>query len=156
MLEIDIPGFDQLKIAHVVMDYNGTLALDGHLQLGVREDLRCLAKIFRLHVITADTNQRAASQLEGLPVTLRVIPAEAQAETKLEYVRELGADQVVAIGNGRNDRLMLKAAALGIAVIQKEGTAAAAIQNADILAPNIADALELLKHPRRLVSTLRS
>ena len=33
MFEIDIPGFDQLHIEHVVMDYNGTLALDGHIQL---------------------------------------------------------------------------------------------------------------------------
>lgn len=156
MFEIDIPGFDQLYIEHLVMDYNGTLALDGHLQLGVPEDLRCLAQNFRLHVITADTNHRAAAQLEGLPVTLRVIPTEAQAETKLEYIRGLGAERVIAIGNGRNDRLMLKAAALGIAVIQKEGTAAAAIQNADILSPSISDALDLLKYPRRLISTLRS
>ena len=156
MFEIDIPGFDLLKIEHLVMDYNGTLALDGHLQLGVPEDLRCLAQSLRLHVITADTNRRAGEQLAGLPVTLHIIPAEAQAETKLEYIRELGENRVIAIGNGRNDRLMLKAAALGIAVIQKEGTAAAAIQNADILAPNISDALDLLKYPRRLISTLRS
>ncbi|QJE94593.1 HAD family hydrolase [Luteolibacter luteus] len=156
MFEIDIPGFDQLHIEHVVMDYNGTLALDGHIQLGIPEDLRCLAKSFKLHVITADTNHRAAEQLAGLPVTLRIIPAEAQAETKLEYIRNLGEDRVIAIGNGRNDRLMLKAAALGIAVLQKEGTAAAAIQNADLLSPSIGDALDLLKHPRRLISTLRS
>lgn len=156
MLEIDIPGFDQLKIAHLVMDYNGTLALDGHLQLGVREDLSCLAKTFQLHVITADTRECAAEQLKGLPVTLRIIPSEAQAETKLDYIRELGASRVAAIGNGRNDRLMLEAAALGIAVLQKEGTACSAIQNADVLAPNISDALHLLKYPGRLVSTLRS
>jgi P-type E1-E2 ATPase len=156
MLELDIPGFDQLQIEHLVMDFNGTLAMDGYLQLGVSEDLKCLAKSFYLHVVTADTNGRAAEQLGGLPVELKVIPTEAQAETKLEYIRELGERKVIAIGNGRNDRLMLKSAGLGIAVIQKEGAAASAILNADIVAPSISDALDLIKHPRRLISTLRS
>lgn len=54
MIRIDIPGFRSLALAHLVLDYNGTLAL----------------------------------------------------------VTRLGADAVVAIGNGRNDRMMLKGAAL--------------------------------------------
>ncbi|WP_035606500.1 HAD family hydrolase [Haloferula sp. BvORR071] len=156
MLEIDIPGFDQLRLEHLVMDYNGTLALDGSLELGVLEKLRCLAGELSLHVVTADSHQQAASQLANAPVKLRIISAEAQAETKLEYIRELGLDRVVAIGNGRNDRLMLEAAALGIVVVQKEGAAFGAIQRADLVAPNILDALDLLIHPRRLLATLRS
>ncbi|MCW1923118.1 hypothetical protein OKA05_11185 [Luteolibacter arcticus] len=156
MIEIDIPGFDRLALEHIVMDYNGTLAVDGALHLGVREDLRCLAKSFRLHVITADTHGLAAAQLDGLPISLTIIPSEAQAETKLEYVRDLGADGVVAIGNGRNDRLMLEAAALGIAVLQKEGASVAAVQSADVLTTSVLDAIDLLKHPQRLIATLRS
>jgi soluble P-type ATPase len=62
----------------------------------------------------------------------------------------------VCIGNGHNDRLMLQAAALGIAVLQTEGAAMAAVIAADILAPGIADALDLLLHPLRLAATLRS
>ncbi|MEK7949588.1 HAD family hydrolase [Luteolibacter soli] len=156
MIEIDIPGFDRLTLEHLVMDYNGTLAMDGAIHLGVREDLRCLAKSFKLHVLTADTHGLAALQLEGLPVSLTIIPGEAQAETKLEYVRDLGADRVVAIGNGRNDRLMLEAAALGIAVIQKEGASGAAIRSADVFTTSVLDAIDLLKHPLRLIATLRS
>ncbi|WP_367874767.1 HAD family hydrolase [Luteolibacter sp. Populi] len=156
MLEIDIPGFDLLRLEHIVMDYNGTLALDGSLELGVLEKLRCLADEFTLHVITADSHQQAESQLAKAPVKLHIIPSEAQAETKLEFVRELGAERVVAIGNGRNDRLMLEAAALGIAVIQMEGVAFAAIQRADVVTPNILDAFDLLRFPRRLLATLRS
>jgi soluble P-type ATPase len=156
MIDIDIPGFDRLTLEHIVMDYNGTLAMDGALHLGVREDLRCLAKDLRLHIITADTHGIAAAQLDGLPVSLTIIPSEAQAETKLEYVRDLGAERVVAIGNGRNDRLMLEAAALGIAVIQKEGASGAAMQSADIFTTSVLDAIDLLKYPRRLIATLRS
>lgn len=51
------------------------------------------------------------------------------------------------MGNGRNDRLMLKNAALGVAVIQAEGGAIDAVLAADIVVGNILDALDLLLHP---------
>ncbi len=49
--------------------------------------------------------------------------------------RELGLEQTVCIGNGRNDRLMLKAAALGLAVILEEGIAGETIGAADCRLP---------------------
>ena len=63
---------------------------------------------------------------------------------------------VVAIGNGRNDRMMLAAAAIGIALVQAEGAAGQAVLCADVVATGILDALGLLEHPQRLVATLRS
>lgn len=36
MLEIDIPGRGTFGIRHVVCDYNGTIAADGHLIEGLR------------------------------------------------------------------------------------------------------------------------
>jgi soluble P-type ATPase len=50
---------------------------------------------------------------------------------------------------------MLKQAALGIAVIQTEGAATAALLAAEIITPGIFDALDLLLHPDRLKATLR-
>jgi len=41
-------------------------------------------------------------------------------------------------------------------VIRKEGGSAAALASADVASPGILDALELLRHPKRLVATLRS
>jgi soluble P-type ATPase len=61
----------------------------------------------------------------------------------------------VAIGNGRNDALMLKRAALGIAVVQTEGAATAALLAADLVTPGIIEVLDLLLHPDRLRATLR-
>jgi P-type E1-E2 ATPase len=156
MITIDIPGFRKLELAHLVSDYNGTLALDGNLLPGVAETLSKLAPTINIHVITADTFGLAKAQLAALPVKLIITPAESQAEAKLQFVSELGADTVVAIGNGRNDRRMLKAAALGIALVQTEGGAAETIASADIVSVNIIDALELLRNPKRLVATLRS
>ncbi len=44
-----------------------------------------------------------------------------QAISKEDYLRTLGTQGVVAIGNGNNDRHMLQRSVLGIAVIGPEG-----------------------------------
>ncbi len=156
MLAIVIPGFRQLELAHLVLDFNGTLAIDGRLIPGVREVLAALADRLEIHVVTADTFGCARSELAGLPVKLTVIPLESQAEAKLEYVQQLVADRVCAIGNGRNDRKMLAAAAVGVALVQREGGAGEALACADIVLSDVLDALDLLRNPSRLIATLRS
>jgi soluble P-type ATPase len=62
-------------------------------------------------------------------------------EQKARYVAELGKATVAAIGNGRNDRLMLREAALGIAVIGPEGTAGDAVRAAKVVAADPLTAL---------------
>ncbi len=155
MLTIDIPGFGELRLEHLVCDFNGTLAHDGRLLPAVREVLTELARELRIHVVTADTHGGAAEQLGGLPVSLEVIPPGGQARAKRAFVERLGAEAVVALGNGANDREMLADAALGIAIVQGEGAAAATLASADVVVTSAQDALELLRHPRRLVATLR-
>lgn len=156
MITIDIPGFRTLQLAHLVLDYNGTIALDGNLIPGVPDSLRVLTSQLQIHVITADTFGSAQAQLNGLPITFSIIPKTEQAAAKAEYINRLGTDSVVAIGNGRNDREMLKYACVGIALMQKEGAATQAIVNADVICTSILDALDLLQHPKRLIATLRS
>jgi soluble P-type ATPase len=74
---------------------------------------------------------------------------------KEEYVKKLGADSVVAFGNGNNDRKMLKAARIGIAVSQGEGCAVDAITSADIHVTSANIGLDLLLHPKRIKATQR-
>lgn len=156
MMLIDIPDFGRLRLEHLVLDYNGTLACDGKLLTAVPRLLRSLAKQVCIHIVTADTFGVAAAELRGLPVTLKILPAGSQAEAKRRFIAGLGAGTVVAIGNGRNDRKMLRAAALGIAVIQGEGAAAETLRAADVAVTNIATALALLLNPKRIKATLRS
>jgi P-type E1-E2 ATPase len=156
MICIDIPGFAKLELHHAVFDYNGTLALDGKLLPGLAEELRQLAHQLEIHVITADTFGIARAQLESLPVALTLTPLAHQAQAKQEFVQGLGAASTVAIGNGRNDRQMLQAAALGIALVQEEGACAATVAAADVVCASVHAALALLRHPRRLIATLRS
>ena len=156
MIAVDIPGLRELRLEHLVLDYNGTLAEDGQLLPGVAATLKDLARMLRIHVITADTFGSAAEQLSGLPVDVIVVPGAAQADRKLEFITGLDADTVVAIGNGRNDQKMIEAAALGIVLIQREGSAVETLLCADIAAISILDALALLQYPKRLAATMRS
>lgn len=156
MLSIPIPGGPQFALTHLVLDYNGTLAEDGVLLAGAAERIAALAEHLTVHVVTADTFGSAAQQLDGLPVQLQVLPGSGQDVAKRALVQSLGAAQCVAVGNGRNDALMLAEAGLGIAVIQAEGAARAAIDSADILCRSLCDALDLLLRPKRLSATLRN
>jgi soluble P-type ATPase len=156
MLTFDIPGYKVLQLAHLVMDYNGTLAVDGKLVDGVAARLEILSRDLQIHVITADTFGLVQQQMAALPCRVSVLGKDNQAEAKLRYVQELGLEHTVCIGNGRNDRFMLRAAALGLAVVLAEGIAGETIQAADIVSRSINDALDLLLNPLRLTATLRS
>jgi len=155
MLQIQIPDGELLHLEHLVLDYNGTLALDGELLPGVKERLDRLASQLAIHVVTGDTFGKARSGLAGVACELSILPPHAQSETKRAYVERLGASACVCIGNGRNDRRMLEAAALAIAVAQQEGACVETLTAADVITPSIHDALDLLAHPQRLVATLR-
>lgn len=65
MIEINIPGFGNLQLAHLVSDYNGTLAVDGKPLPGVSEALEALSSDIQIHVVTADTFGLAADELAG-------------------------------------------------------------------------------------------
>jgi soluble P-type ATPase len=156
MLEINIPGFGNLELTHLVCDFTGTLSVDGHLLPGLRDLLDELAAPLTIHVVTADTFGRARDELAGLPCSMTVLSGKNLDVQKEQYVLALGKDQVIAIGNGANDRRMLKVARLGIAVIEGEGCAIDAVQNADILVRSIQEGLSLLLNPKRCVATLRS
>jgi len=156
MFEIGIPGFGELRLNHLIMDYNGTLACDGILIDGIGKRLEQLREQLQIHVITADTFGKVREEMEGLPVEIVVLPQEKQDEGKLAFIENLGVEGAVCIGNGRNDRLMLKGAALGISVMEGEGTASVTLTAGDVVCSGILDALDLLRNPLRLTATLRS
>ena len=156
MVEVTVAGYKTLSLSHLVLDYNGTLACDGQLLEGIAERLNALASELQIHVVTADTFGTVRQQLAEIPCDVVVLPLENQDTAKRNLVGHLDADATVAVGNGRNDRLMLKAAALGIAVVQEEGAAVETVIAADIVCPDMFSALDLLDNPKRLIATLRS
>lgn len=151
----NIPGFGSFEAKHLVLDYNGTLAEDGALVAGVAERLRQLAETLSIHVITADTFGTVKTALAGLPLAIATIPPGDQGKAKAAFVEKLGKDQVIAMGNGRNDAAMLQTARIGMVILMKEGASCQALMHADLASRHICEALDLLAHPLRLSATLR-
>jgi soluble P-type ATPase len=157
MIEVRIPGKDEtMGLRHLVLDFNGTLALDGRIKPGVGELLVELSRQLRIHIITAGTFGGVEKEAEGIPCVLKLLGGKDQSGQKRRYVEELGAENTVCVGNGRNDSAMLKIARLGIVVIQEEGAAVEALLAADVVCADIISALGLLLQPLRLTATLRT
>ncbi len=156
MLTILIPGWRELRLNEAVLDVNGTLSLDGILLPGVAERVTRLRATLAVHLLSADTHGTLEAIARELGVAgVRLRPGEPEPEQKAAYVRQLGPDSVVAIGNGNNDVGMLREAALGIVVLGPEGLAVPALVAADVVTRSATDALDLLLVPRRLIATLR-
>ncbi|HLC33844.1 MAG TPA: hypothetical protein VJJ70_02450 [Anaerolineales bacterium] len=154
-VELNIPGRGPLRFEHLVLDVNGTLAVDGQLIDGVPRQLAELRGQLTIHLLTADTFGRQAEIDQVLSLTAVRLRPGGEPQQKADFVTALGAQRVVSIGQGANDAAMLHAAGLGIAVVSPEGLAAASLAAADVVAPSISAALDLLLHPMRLVATLR-
>ncbi len=155
MISLEIPGRGAFRFQHLVSDVNGTLAVDGRLISRVAERLRAIQKNLTLHLLTADTHGKQAEIDRILGLQAVRVRGGHEAEQKAAFVRQLGAEATIALGQGANDALMLKEAALGICVLSEEGTAVEALLAADILVPDTLTALELLLHPTRLLASLR-
>jgi P-type E1-E2 ATPase len=155
LIRLEVPGWSTCELGHLVLDLNGTVALDGEPIAGVDERLAALSAHLAVHLVTADTHGRAAETAKRLGMQLARIEPRHEASQKQALVERLGTGSVVAIGNGANDARMLSAAALGIAVLGPEGLAVEALRAADVIVARIEDGLDLLLRPQRLVATLR-
>ncbi len=155
MVELNIPGFGLVRLEHLVSDFTGTLSVDGKLIPGVKDRLNKLSEIMKMHILTADTFGMAKAELEGVNCEIHILEGDEHDVQKEDYIKKLGPETVIALGNGNNDRRMLKAARIGVAVCLNEGCAADAIMAANIATTSIIDALDLLANPKRLKATLR-
>lgn len=156
MVQIEVPGFGLAEVEYLVSDFTGTLSVGGTLIPGVRSSLKKLSAHLKLIILTADTFGKVVEEMEGINCEVVILAGESVDCQKEMYVRKLGPEHVVAIGNGNNDCQMLKIARIGIAVCEGEGVAISALKSADICVRSVFDALNLLIEPLRLKATLRS
>ena len=140
MVEITLPGKTELTIENLVLDYNGTLAVDGKPLPGIKEKIREVSSLLKVFILTSDTHHSVRSHLEDLPVSINILSGGDHSREKGELIQKIGADHTIAIGNGNNDRLMLKIARIGIAVMLAEGLSAKTLANADLVFSSIFDA----------------
>jgi soluble P-type ATPase len=83
VIEFIIPGRGAYKLEHLVMDVNGTLAIDGHLMDGVAGKVASLRNGLTIHLLTADTHgkQTVIDQQLGL-IAVRIARAESHCKKR--------------------------------------------------------------------------
>jgi len=155
MISLTIPGRGAYELEHLVMDVNGTLAVDGQLIEGLAKKIEALRDRLMIHLLTADTHGKQSVIDQQLGLTAVRIAQGSESFQKAVYVNKLGCEKVVAIGQGSNDAEMLEIARLGICVMSAEGTAKESLLAADLVVPNIFYALDLLENPKRITASLR-
>ena len=154
-MRIDIPGWGSVDVENIVIDLNGTTATDGRIPLEIKEKIESLSHLAKIYVLTADTQGTADKEVANMSVEAIKIDKEESKQGKFDFLKTLDLEKTVAIGNGSNDQLVLKEAALGIAVLGEEGVSVSAMKNADLVVKNIQNALDLFLKPKRLIATLR-
>ncbi len=155
MIKLDIPGRGDFEIENIVLDLNGTLSVDGKIHSKARDKINFLAKRANIYILTADTRGLAGQILGKLKAEIVLLSGDNTSREKGKYIQAIGPNRTVAIGNGYNDHLMVKEAALGFCIIGKEGASTETIKNADVVLQDVLDALDFLLKPLRHRATLR-
>ncbi|HOD75816.1 MAG TPA: HAD family hydrolase, partial [Syntrophorhabdaceae bacterium] len=141
MISVSVPGWGDLDIEYLVIDYNGTCAFDGKMKESVKEMLERVSRYIKVFIITSDTYGNIDSEGNTIGFSIIKVGKESSAQEKAKIIKELGPEKIVAIGNGSNDVLMLKEASLGIGVIGEEGCSKDVLREADFFVKDINDAL---------------
>ena len=152
MLCISVPDEKDLELKNAVFDFNGTLASGGKLSNTVKLMLPRIKEKLTVYILSSDTFGTISEQCSGLGVEIKVVNGGA---AKGDFVKQLGAENTVCIGNGNNDIDMFCQCALSILVMGDEGCSKRALILADIVVKNIKDALNLLIDPSGIIATLR-
>jgi soluble P-type ATPase len=155
MIHVDIPGYKILRMENLIMDFNGTIALDGRLMDGVEERLARLSNDLNLFILTADTFGLVEKSCAGLPVHIQKLQKGREADQKKDVLTQMGCDRTAAMGNGANDIMMLETACLSIIILGQEGLCTAGLSGADICVPDPCAGLDLFLFPKRIMATLR-
>ncbi len=158
-LEVDLPCGVFYNLSNLVLDLEGTLTVDGDFIDGILPRLQQLSNLLNVHILTSDTNQTADHIADALTassaIKLHKLESGRGDIQKLRFVEEIGRETTAAIGNGCNDALMLREAALGICVIGPEGASVEAMMSSKALFLDIRDALDIFLKKNRMIATLR-
>ena len=121
MIKTQIPGWGELAIENLILDFNGTIAKDGRVLDGVKE---LLEKIHdqgvTIYIVTADTNGTVMEECAKLPVEVKIFDSDTVARDKRCLCQSLGCERTASIGNGKNDIQVFPVSVFSIAVIGNE------------------------------------
>ena len=154
MIPIERPGLNPLEIEFILLDFEGTLAIDRRVNPKAKDKINLLSKRTSIYVLSAQEKGLIEERLRKVSAKF-VYLAEGDAyRKKLDLLQQLGPSRCAAIGNGMGDAALMQEAGIGICVIGKEGSSGQAVKNADLVFTDILDALDFLLKPLRQKATL--
>jgi len=154
MLTIHRPGQEPLDIEFILIDFEGTMALDRRVHPKTKDKINLLSKRTKIYILTKGEKEVIGEVLKKVNAEVIYLNEGEGSQRKLDLINRLGERQTVAIGNGADDASMLEEAGLGICVIGREGVAGEALRRADVVVTNMLDALDFLLKPLRQKATL--
>lgn len=154
MILLQRPGREPLEIESLLIDFEGTLAIDRRVHPKTKDKLSLLSKRLKIYVLSKEPKEIVETALRKVKAELVCVREGESSQEKMTWLQRLGPERTVAIGQGWDDVEMIEQSAFGICVLGKEGTAAKAIEKADLVVTNILDALDFLLKPLRQRATL--
>lgn len=155
-ISIRRPGQFDLEIDHLMIDYEGTLAIDGRVHPKAKEKINLLSKRLAIHILTTGERVKVEERLRRVKAQLIFLTPGAAEEAKLDLLRRLGPERTVAIGNGADDVRVFEEAGFSICVVGREGASGEALRKADLVVTDILHGLDFLLKPLRQQATLGS
>jgi len=154
MISIQRPGMESLDIHFVLIDFEGTLAMDGRVHPKAKDKVNLLSKRATIYILTKSNREKVEETLTKMKVEILYLTEGDSSQQKLNVLQRLGSHQTAVIGNGLDDVRIMEQAGLGMCVIGKEGSSAEAMAKADLVVSNVLDALDFLLKPLRQRATL--
>ena len=154
MISIQRPGMESLDIHFVLIDFEGTLAMDGRVHPKAKDKVNLLSKRATITILTKSNREKVEKTLTKMKVEILYVTEGDSSQQKLNALQRLGAHQTAVIGNGLDDVRIMEQAGLGMCVIGKEGASAEAMAKADLVVTHVLDALDFLLKPLRQRATL--
>jgi soluble P-type ATPase len=154
MISIQRPGMENLDIHFVLIDFEGTLAMDGRVHPKAKDKVNLLSKRATIIILTKSNREKVEEALRKMKVEILYVTEGDSSQQKLNALQRLGPHQTAVIGNGLDDVRIMEQAGLGMCVIGKEGASAEAMAKADLVVTHVLDALDFLLKPLRQRATL--
>ncbi len=154
MISIQRSGMENLDIHYVLIDFEGTLAMDSRVHPKAKEKVNLLSKRATIYILTKSNREKVEKSLRKMKVDIVYVTEGDASQQKLNVLQRLGPHLTAVIGNGLDDLQMMDQAGLGMCVIGKEGSSAEAVAKADLVVTNVLDALDFLLKPLRQRATL--
>jgi soluble P-type ATPase len=149
MISIQRPGMESLDIHFVLIDFEGTLAMDGRVHPKAKDKVNLLSKRVTITILTKSNREEVEETLRKMRAEILYVTEGDSSQQKLNALQRLGAHQTAVIGNGLDDVRIMEQAGLGMCVIGKEGASAEAMAKADLVVTHVLDALDFLLKPLR-------